>query len=141
MTALARSRELAGFVGLVRLLAVGVLVAAGCGGGDSGASAGERAEDDGEVDGTITVLGASSLTDALAEVSAAFEDRNPGADVALSFTGSPGLVAAVLEGAPGDVLVLADTQGVDRLRDAERLAGDPVSLEIGRAACRERGGR
>src|SRR3546814_3732262 len=78
MTALARSRELAGFVGLVRLLAVGVLVAAGCGGGDSGASAGERAEDDGEVDGTITVLGASSLTDALAEVSAAFEDRHPG---------------------------------------------------------------
>src|SRR3546814_12140910 len=107
MTALARSRELAGFVGLVRLLAVGVLVAAGCGGGDSGASAGERAEDDGEVDGTITVLGASSLTDALAEVSAAFDALPPGPDVALLFAGRPGLVAAVFEGAPVAVRALA----------------------------------
>src|SRR3546814_11829970 len=100
MTALARSRELAGFVGLVRLLAVGVLVAAGCGGGDSGAPAGERAEDDGEVDGTITVLGASSPTDALAEGSAAFEDRHPAAAGALASAGSPGLGAAGLEGRP-----------------------------------------
>src|SRR5205085_4210588 len=62
----------------------------GCGGDD----------DDG---GAITVLAASSLTEAFGEIAGAFSG-----EVELSFAASSALVEQANAGAPGDVLVTAD---------------------------------
>jgi molybdate transport system substrate-binding protein len=88
-------------VALVAMLALG-----GCGGG------GEP---------TLTVLGASSLTEALGRYGATFA----GAGVRNSFAGSDQLAAQIRQGAPGDVFASADTGYPDRLH-REGLVGKPV---------------
>ena len=60
--------------------------------------------------GTITVSAASSLTDVLPVIAAAFEKRYPGTDVRFNFGGSPSLVEQVNAGAPVDVLITASEQ-------------------------------
>lgn len=76
----------------------------------------------------IRVLAAASLTDAFADVAAAFEEGSDGAvDVELSFAGSPALRESVLAGAPADVLA---TVGDDDMAVvvAAGEAGDPVTF-------------
>jgi molybdate transport system substrate-binding protein len=75
---------------------VGGLLVAGCGGSASGS----------EDQATLTVLGASSLTEALSEYGKEFS----GATVRSSFAGSDQLAAQIRQGAPADVFASADTE-------------------------------
>ncbi|MCL2316366.1 MAG: molybdate ABC transporter substrate-binding protein [Actinomycetia bacterium] len=64
---------------------------------------------------TITVLAAASLTGTFTTIAADFEAAHPGVRVRCSFDGSPTLVTQVEQGAPADVVALADTATADRL--------------------------
>lgn len=64
---------------------------------------------------TLTVLAASSLTDVLPEIGAAFTRDHPDADLRYSFAGSQELVAQVQSGVPADVLALAGTSSLPTL--------------------------
>ena len=88
----------------------------GCG-GDAGPSGGEgSSQTTGEEQtsgGTVTVLAASSLTDAFGELATIFEERNPGAKVNMSFGGSSELLTQIEQGAPADVFASADEAKMD----------------------------
>jgi len=99
-----------GFGSVVPALLLSAVVAlTGCGGGS----------DDEEP--TLTVFGASSLTEALTEYGGSFE----GAKVRSSFAGSDELAAQIRQGAKGDVFASADTDYPAELH-REGLAGKPV---------------
>jgi molybdate transport system substrate-binding protein len=70
---------------------------------------------DGGDDDALLVFAAASLTDALAEVEAAFEQAEPGVDVRLNLAGSSTLREQILAGAPADVFVSADVANVATL--------------------------
>ena len=61
-----------------------------------------------EITGDVTVLAASSLTDAFEEIALAFEIAHVGSDVHLSFDGSSALATQIQEGVPADVFASAD---------------------------------
>jgi molybdate transport system substrate-binding protein len=94
---------------VVALVLSALVVLAGCGGGGNG---GEP---------TLTVFGASSLTEALTEYGESFE----GAKVRSSFAGSDGLAAQIKQGAKADVFASADTDYPAELQ-REGLVGKPV---------------
>lgn len=73
--------------------------------------------------GAVTVLAATSLTDAFEEIAAVFEAEHEGVDVALTFDGSARLANAVLEGAPGDVFASADAENLSKVADAGLVEG------------------
>ena len=109
-----RSLELAG-VFLV------LLVLTSCGGGSSGG--GESGGVSGEQGGTLTVLAASSLTDAFGELAKTFEEQNPGVTVKQSFESSSTLLAQIQQGAPADVFASASEDDMDAAV-AESLTGE-----------------
>jgi molybdate transport system substrate-binding protein len=57
---------------------------------------------------SITVLAASSLTDAFTEMAAVYEEGHPGTTVQLSFASSSTLAAQIVNGAPADVFASAN---------------------------------
>ena len=75
----------------------------------------------GSDEATLTVLGASSLTEALGKYGESFE----GAKVRSSFAGSDQLAAQIKQGAKADVFASADTDYPDQLH-REGLAEKPV---------------
>jgi molybdate transport system substrate-binding protein len=77
------------------------------------------------VEGELLVSAAASLTDAFAEVGAAFEEANPGVDVILNLGPSSGLREAILEGAPADVFASANTSNMDQVVEAGEVSGEP----------------
>ena len=89
----------------------------GCGGGVASSPGGEgSSQTTGEEQtsgGAVTVLAASSLTDAFGELATMFEERNPGAKVNTSFGGSSELLTQIEQGAPADVLASADEAKMD----------------------------
>ncbi|MGQ0430913.1 MAG: molybdate ABC transporter substrate-binding protein [Microthrixaceae bacterium] len=93
--------------GLLALLALVALPTSACGGVGGGADM---------VSGSVVVLAASSMREAMTAVAADFEDAHPGTEVALTFDGSSGLAAAIIEGAPGDVFVSADDETMGRVQ-------------------------
>ena len=93
------------------LAVVALLGSAGCGSGDGGAS------------GSITVLAATSLTDAFGEIAEAFEAQHDDVDVALTFDGSARLATAIIEGAPADVFASADEPNLAKVADAGMVDG------------------
>lgn len=76
----------------------------GCGTGSGGGG------DEGQQEqrARLTVLAASSLTDAFRELESMFEEQNPGVDVTTSFAGSSEILAQIEQGAPADVFASAD---------------------------------
>lgn len=101
-------------------LALGAATAgpAGCGGSD------ER----------VTVLAASSLTDAFAAVEAAYEAEHPGVDVVVSYGGSSSLAAQIGQGVPADVFAAADIATMDRALSAVEGADRPMTFARNRLA-------
>lgn len=78
---------------------------AGCGTNASGSS-----------DETITVLAASSLTEAFSELEKTYEAEHD-VDVKISYDSSSVLASQVTEGAPADVLATADERTMGTVAD------------------------
>ena len=74
----------------------------------------------------LTVLAASSLTDAFADLERTYEDSHPGVDVVLSFDSSAILAQQAIAGAPADVLATADEVTMGSVAEEDLLAGEPV---------------
>jgi molybdate transport system substrate-binding protein len=104
---------------------------AACGGSDqAGGSPSDSPAAKGKKNGpTLTVLAASSLTDAFRHARKQYEDRNPGTHIRFSFAGSQSLAAQVREGAPADVLVTANTQTMQSVADQ---VDQPVTIASNR---------
>src|SRR5918999_3877787 len=96
---------------LLACLVAGGLV--GCGGGEQ--------QEEGD---TLTVLAASSLTDAFKELESIFEEQNESVDVQTSFAGSSELLAQIQQGAPADVFASADEAKMDTALE-EGLVTEP----------------
>lgn len=84
--------------------------------------------------GTLTVLAASSLTEAFDELGRTFEAGHPGAHVAFTFAASSTLARQVVEGSPGDVLATADEATMAVVVAAGRTAAGPVVFARNRLA-------
>jgi molybdate transport system substrate-binding protein len=93
---------------------------AGCGGEAGGAAAGDE-----EQGGTLTVLAASSLTDAFGELARTFEERNPGVEVRQSFESSSTLLTQIQQGARADVFASAAEEEMDTAVEDGLVAGEP----------------
>ena len=74
---------------------------------------------------SLLVLAASSLTDTFDTMEVAFEASNPDVDVEISVAGSSALSVQIEQGAPADVVALADTVPMDALL-AAGLVEQPV---------------
>ena len=102
---------------------VSVLVLAGltgCGGSPSGSGSGAEGQEQG---GTLTVLAASSLTDAFGELGRTFEEQNAGVRVKQSFGASSDLLAQIQQGAPADVFASAAQEEMDTAMKDGLVAG------------------
>ena len=97
-----------------------VAALAGCGGGEGEAAAGDE-----ERGGTLTVLAASSLTDAFGELARTFEEQNPGVEVRQSFESSSTLLTQIQQGAPADVFASAAEEEMDTAVEDGLVAGEP----------------
>ena len=101
---------------------------AGC--GSSSESSGRASQSAGGQrgsSGTLTVLAASSLTDALGELATAFQEQNPDTEVRTSFGGSSELLAQIEQGAPADVFASADGDKMDTALQ-EDLVNEPQTF-------------
>ena len=76
------------------------------------------------LEGELLVSAAASLTDAFAEVEAAFEAANPEVDVVLNLGSSSSLREQILEGAPADVFASANTSNMDQVAEAGEVEGE-----------------
>ena len=90
-----------------------------CGGGAEGSAGG------GGRGGTLTVLAASSLTDAFGELAKTFEEQNPGVEVRQSFESSSTLLAQIQQGAPADVFASASEEEMDTAARDGLVRGEP----------------
>ena len=96
------------FVMTAVLLWCAVFLGTGCGGSGGSAQGEERSEG-----GKITVLAASSLTDAFEELAGTFKEQNPGTEVKMSFAASSELLAQIKQGAPADVFASASEKNMN----------------------------
>lgn len=99
--------------------------AAGCSSGTSDTAPDDDPSTTGSASGTIVVSAAASLTDAFTDIAAEFTEEHPAADITFNFGSSGSLAAQVDDGAPADVIALADTVPMDELDDAGHLATTP----------------
>lgn len=104
-------------VAAVAVVLLPALTLTGCGSGGS---------DRGAQTGTLTVLAASSLTEAFTTLARDFERDHPGTHVRLSFDSSATLAEQVDQGAPADVLATADQETMRTVVDAGSTAGPPT---------------
>lgn len=81
-----------------------------------GASSGDRIE--------LTVMTAASLTEAFAEIEAAFEAANPGVNVRLNIAGSASLREQIVQGAPADVFASANATVMQQVVNAGAASND-----------------
>jgi molybdate transport system substrate-binding protein len=93
-----------------------------CGGGsDSGGSGGGGDK----LGGTLTILAASSLTDAFGELGNTFEEQNQGVEVKQTFGASSDLLAQIQQGAPADVFASASEEEMDTAKKDGLVSGTP----------------
>jgi molybdate transport system substrate-binding protein len=87
------------------------------------------------VTGDVTVLAASSLAEAFAEIGELYEQRHAGTEVTFSFGSSATLATQFEQGAPADVFASADEVNMDKLLDADLVAaGEPETFARNRLA-------
>jgi molybdate transport system substrate-binding protein len=110
---------------LALLLLLGVIVLAGCGGSGSAGGNGGSGGGGGEHGGTLTILAASSLTDAFGELGKTFEQQNPGTTVQTSFGASSDLLAQIQQGALADVFASAAEEEMDTAVKDDLVSGKP----------------
>jgi molybdate transport system substrate-binding protein len=114
---------------LLLLLLVLVIVLAGCGGSGSGGGNGGSGGGGGEQQGgTLTILAASSLTDAFGQLGKTFEQQNPGTTVKTSFGASSDLLAQIQQGAPADVFASAAEEEMNTAVKDGLVSGKPVAF-------------
>jgi len=105
------------------LASTAALVLAGCGGSSStgssssgtsslAAAARSSASPTSTLTGQITVLAASSLTDAFTKIGKQFESANPGTKVTFNFGSSAALANLATQGAPVDVFASASPKNM-----------------------------
>jgi molybdate transport system substrate-binding protein len=104
------------------ILAVAVVLT-GCGGRAASGADDEGGGGGGEA--TLTVLAASSLTDAFGELERTFEERNPGVEVRQSFESSSTLLTQIQQGAPADVFASAAEEEMEAAVEDGLVAGAP----------------
>lgn len=97
---------------------------AACGGSGNETTTTPTANAEAGLAGELLVSAAASLTDAFAEVEAAFETANPGVDVVLNLGSSSSLREQILEGAPADVFASANTSNMDQVAEAGEVEGE-----------------
>jgi molybdate transport system substrate-binding protein len=88
-----------------------------CGSSSGGGSSAGASSSSG-VKGTVTVLAASSLTEAFTTLGKQFEAAHPGTTVKFSFAASSALAQQVTQGAPADVFASASTKNMDQVTAA-----------------------
>ena len=71
----------------------------------------------------VVVFAAASLKNALDEVAAAFTEQT-GDSVTISYAGSNALAKQIIEGAPADIFISANSEWVDEVAKAGLIAGD-----------------
>jgi molybdate transport system substrate-binding protein len=103
------------------IVAVGLVRCAG----ESGVGAAADEGGGGGEGSTLTVLAASSLTDAFGELEKTFEERNPGTDVRQSFESSSTLLTQIQHGAPADVFASAAEEEMNTAVEDGLVAGRP----------------
>ncbi len=84
----------------------------------------------GTISSEVLVSAAASLTDAFAEVEAAFETANPGVDVVLNLGSSSSLRQQILEGAPADVFASANSSNMDQVVAGGEAVGEPTTFAL-----------
>jgi molybdate transport system substrate-binding protein len=94
----------------------------GCGGSSGNSGSGGGGEKQG---GTLTILAASSLTDAFGELGTIFEEQNEGVEVKQSFGASSDLLAQIQQGAPADVFASAAEEEMDTAVKDGLVSGSP----------------
>ena len=107
-----------------RVLAAAVCLVVLAGSFGCASSASEEGGDEGE-GGKLTVLAASSLTDAFGELAARFEEQNPGVEVRQSFESSSTLLAQLQQGAPADVFASASEEEMQMAVEEGLTEGEP----------------
>lgn len=100
-----------------RVVAIGMAVA--CSAVACGADGDER---------SVQVFAASSLATAFADVEVAFEAERPDVDVELNVAASSTLREQILDGAPADVVALANEQTMTELVELGAVEGTPVAI-------------
>jgi molybdate transport system substrate-binding protein len=100
-------------------VSVAALALVSCGGGGGGGSEG------GQRGGTLTILAASSLTDAFGELGNTFEEQNQGVQVKQTFGASSDLLAQIEQGAPADVFASAAEEEMDTAEEDGLVSGTP----------------
>jgi molybdate transport system substrate-binding protein len=107
-----------------RVLAAAVCLLALAGSFGCASSASEDGGSEGG-GGTLTVLAASSLTDAFGELAGRFEEQNPGVEVRQSFESSSTLLAQIQQGAPADVFASASEEEMGTAVEEGLTKGEP----------------
>ena len=103
-----------------------VIILTGCGGSGSGGGNGGAGGGGEEQGGTLTILAASSLTDAFGQLGKTFEQQNPGTTVKTSLGASSDLLAQIQQGAPADVFASAAEEEMNTAVKDNLVAGKPV---------------
>lgn len=92
------------------------------------------ASEPGELQGTLTIFAAASLTESFTELAAIFGSEHPDVTIApISFDGSTTLATQISEGAPADIFATADEatmRSVSDLLDGESTPFASNSLQI-----------
>ena len=101
----------------------------GCGGGSGGGGSGGGG---GKQEGTLTILAASSLTDAFGELGEIFEEQNEWVEVKQSFGASSDLLAQIQQGAPADVFASAAEEEMNTADKDGLVAGKPEVFVMNR---------
>ena len=113
---------------LLFLLMIGsTLGLTGCGASESSVRTSQGTSGGQGSSGTLTVLAASSLTDAFGELATTFQEQNPNIKVRTSFGGSSELLTQIEQGAPADVFASADGDKMDTALQ-EDLVNEPQTF-------------